>query len=107
MESINLDDMKQIEMGHSTDWLDMEEAALIYSTIVFPVRTNHAKQSPPINHNNDSDLTPFNPNYQSTEPQTIISNLPQLKECEFYHTYILHHLEQLEIDPPLCSKCPI
>ena len=52
----------------------------------------------------NSDLLPFDPDYQNAEPQQIISNLPQLKDCEFNHNYILHHLEQLEIDT-LCSKC--
>ena len=33
--------------------------------------------------------------------QQLISNLPQLKDCEFNHTYILHHLEPLEIDHTL------
>ena len=53
----------------------------------------------------NSDLLPFDPDYQSTEAQQIISNLSELKDCEFDHNYILHHLEQLEIDPTLCSKC--
>ena len=37
----------------------------------------------------------------------VISNLPQSKDCEFDHNYILHHLQQLEIDPTLCSKCSV
>ena len=37
----------------------------------------------------------------------VISNLHQVKDCEFDHAYILNHLEQLEIDPTLCSKCSI
>ena len=52
-----------------------------------------------------SDLLPFDPDFQDAEAQQLISNLPQLKDCEFDHNYILHHLEQLEIDPTLCSKC--
>ena len=35
----------------------------------------------------------------------IIQNLPKMKECEFDHQYIAQHLEQLQIDPTLCSKC--
>ena len=35
----------------------------------------------------------------------VISNLHQIKDCEFDHEYILTHLEQLDIDPTLCSKC--
>ena len=53
----------------------------------------------------DSDLLPFDPDYQEVEAQQLISNLSQLKDCEFDHNYILHHLEQLEIDPTLFSKC--
>ena len=52
-----------------------------------------------------SDLLPFDPDYQEAEAQKLISNLPKLNDCEFDHNYILHHLEQLEIDPTLCSKC--
>ena len=55
----------------------------------------------------NSDFLPFNPDFQAADPQPIISNLPQLKDSEFDHNYILHHLEQLEIDPPMCSKCSI
>ena len=57
------------------------------------------------NYQDNSDLLPFDPDFQDAEAQQIISNLPQLKDCEFDHNYILHHLEQLEIDPTLCSKC--
>ena len=57
------------------------------------------------NHQDNSDLLPFDPDFHNAEAQQIISNLPQLKDCEFDHNYILHHLEQLEIDPTLCSKC--
>ena len=56
-------------------------------------------------HQDNSDLLPFDPDFQDAEAQQLISNLPQLKDCEFDHNYILHHLEQLEIDPTLCSKC--
>ena len=56
-------------------------------------------------YQDNSDLLLFDPDFQDAEAQQIISNLPQLKDCEFDHNYILHHLEQLEIDPTLCSKC--
>ena len=56
-------------------------------------------------YQDNSDLLPFDPDFQDAEAQQLISNLPQLKDCEFDHNYILHHLEQLEIDPTLCSKC--
>ena len=57
------------------------------------------------NYQDNSDLLPFDPDFHNAEAQQIISNLPQIKDCEFDHNYILHHLEQLEIDPTLCSKC--
>ena len=53
----------------------------------------------------NTDLLLFDPDFQEAEPQKLITNLPKLNECEFDHNYILHHLEQLEIDPTLCSKC--
>ena len=53
-------------------------------------------------HQDNSDLLPFDPDYQNAEAQQIISNLPQLKDCEFDHNYILHHLKHLEIDLTLC-----
>ncbi len=56
-------------------------------------------------HQDISELLQFDPDIQDAEAQQLISNLPQLKDCEFYYNYILHHLEQLEIDPTLCSKC--
>ena len=75
------------------------------STTAFPTKNKPNVQD--VNHQNDSDLLPFDPDFQATDPQPVISNLPQLKDCEFDHNYILHHLEQLEIDPTLCSKCSI
>ena len=41
-------------------------------------------------YQDNSDLLPFDPDFQDTEAQQIISNLPQLKDCEFDHNYILH-----------------
>ena len=41
------------------------------------------------------------------EAQQVISKLPQIQDCEFNHAYILHHLEQLEINPTLWSKCSV
>ena len=56
-------------------------------------------------YQDNSDLLPFDPDFHNVEAQQIISNLPQLKDCEFDHNYILHHPEELEIDPTLCSMC--
>ena len=54
-----------------------------------------------------TDFSPLAPDYNLVDAQQVISNLPEIKECEFDHAYILHHLEQLEIDPTLCSKCSV
>lgn len=56
-------------------------------------------------HQDNSDLLSFDPDFQDAEAQQLISNLPQLKDSEFDHNYILHYLEQLEIYPTLCLKC--
>ena len=103
MGSINLDDVDQIETNPSQDWLGVKQQAQSCITKFSmdsdqPNEQNHETQG-------NSDLLPFDPDYQDTEAQQIISNLPDLNNCEFDHNYILHHLEQLEIDPTLCSKC--
>ena len=45
------------------------------------------------NHQDNSDILPFDSDFHNAEAQQIISNLPQLKDCEFDHNYILHYLE--------------
>ena len=83
-------------------------SALVCSTFISPQATNHNKQTALQPQDNiSSDFKPFAPNYQSTNVMPVISNLNQVKDCEFDHAYILSHLEQLEIDPTLCSKCSI
>ena len=77
------------------------------STSVSPQTYNDDKQQPQDQRISYSDFKPFTPDYKSVEEQQVISNLPQIKDCEFDHAYILHHLEQLEIDPSLCSKCSV
>ena len=52
----------------------------------------------------DLDLLPFDLDNQEADAQQLISNLSQLNDYEFDHNYILHHLEQLEIDLTLCSN---
>ena len=41
----------------------------------------------------------------SARPINIIQNLPYIKDCGFDHQYITQHMEQLQINPALCSKC--
>ena len=65
----------------------------------------HNRCTDPPNNSEHTNFKPFSPDYSLAEPMQVISNLHQIKDCEFDHEYILTHLEQLEIDPTLCSKC--
>ena len=99
MDSINLNESGDMELGSSSDWLGVDKVG---QTCTIMADIDKGGQ------NNDSQgnthLLPFDPDYREAEPQKLITNLPKLNECEFDHNYILHHLEQLEIDPTLCSK---
>ena len=101
MGSINLEDVEYMEVGTLKDWLYLERTAQACSTTASLTKNKPTAQD--VNHQNDSDLLPFDQDFKETDPQPVISNLPQLKDCEFDHNYIFHHLEQLEIDPTLCS----
>ena len=79
----------------------MDASALVCNTSI------HKKLAPQPQGNHFSDFKPFVPNYQSINFMPVNSSLHQVRDCEFDHTYILSHLEQLEIDPTLCSKCSI
>ena len=103
MGSINLDDIDNMEIGPGTYWLGVEQSIQACSTIVSMDTDQPNGQDN--NHQSNSDILPFDKDFEEADAQLIISNLPQLKKCEFDHNYILHHLEQLEIDPTLCSKC--
>ena len=107
MDTMTIEDVEQIEVQQNSDWLDMDTSALVCSTTVSQQASVHGKQSAQTQEKNYSDFSPFAPDFQSTDPQPVISNLPQIKDYEFDHSYILNHLEQLEIDPTLCSKCSI
>ena len=63
----------------------MDTSVLVCSTIVSPQATIHDKQSSQTQNNNYSDFSPFAPDFQSTDPQPIISNVPQVKDCKFDH----------------------
>ena len=103
MGSISLDDVDQVEANPNKDWLGVEQEVQACSITIS--MDNDQLNEHDDNYQDDSDLLPFDPDFQDAEAQQIISNLPQLKDFEFDHNYILHHLEQLEIDPTLCSKC--
>ena len=100
MGLVNLDDVEGMEAGTRSDWLGVERVIRACSTTASLTKNKPAAQD-------DLDFLPFDPDFQAADPQQIISSLPQLKDCEFDHNYILHYLEQLEIDPTLCSKCSI
>ena len=54
----------------------------------------------------DTDFQPFNPDLNaSTQPMQIIANLPVMRDGEFDHEYMANHIEQLQMDPTLCSNC--
>ena len=105
MDTMKLQDMDSIEAQLGTDWLDVDEAALMYST------SSSLQTNLPNNHQSqvqeNTDFSPFVPDNKSIEAQQVISNLHQIKDCKYDHDYILHHLDQLEIDPTLCSKCSV
>ena len=107
MDTMTIKDVEQMKVQQTSYWLDMDTSALVCSTIASPQANIHNKQSAQTQDNNYSDFSPFAPDFQSTDPQPVISNLLKVKECEFDHAYILSHLEQLEINPTLCSKCSI
>ena len=74
MGSISLDDVDQVETNPSQDWLYVEQQAQACLTefsmdLDQPNGQNHETQD-------NSDLLPFDLDYQSTEAQQIISNLP-------------------------------
>ena len=103
MNSISLNEAGSMEIGSSADWLGVDKEVQA-CTITADMDKNQPNEQDNDNQE-DSDLLPFDPDYQEAEAQKLISNLPKLNDCEFDYNYILHHLEQLELDPSLCSKC--
>ena len=85
----------------------MDTTALVCSTSTLPQAYTNDKQQSQDQENSYSDFDPFDSDYKSVDAQQVISNLPQIKDCEFNHVNILHHLEQLEINLTSCSKCPV
>ena len=76
---------------------------MVLETFISPDK--HTLTSTPDYNNLQDNFEPFSPELESTQPMKVISNLPQLKDCEFDHQYINQHIEQLQMDPTLCSKC--
>jgi len=78
------------------------------NTFISSKTINHHRKLAQQPQGNDSlDFKPFVPNYQSTNFMPVISNIHQVKDSEFGHTYISSNLEQLEIYSTFCSKCSI
>ena len=105
VDTMTLQAIDPVEVQQGTDWLDVDEAALVCSM-------SSSSQTNPLNNHQsqaqeNTDFSPLPPDYKLIEAQQVISNFPYIKNYEFDHAYILHHLEQLEIDPTLCSKCSV
>ena len=68
-----------------------------------PAPNNTHSHTPSIASFDKKEFQPFTPIIKNiTHPMQVISNLPQVKECEFDHQYITQLLEQLQMDPTLC-----
>ena len=90
MDSINLNESSNLELGSSLDWLGMDK---VVQTCTIMADINKDQTSGQDNDNQENtDLLPFDPDYQEAEPQKLITNLPKLNECEFDHNNILYHL---------------
>ena len=92
---VDMDTMTIDNMDMESDWLDMDTIALVCNTSTLPQTSTNDKQQLQDQEICYSDFDPFTPDYKSVDAQQVISNLPQIKDCEFDHAYILHHLEQL------------
>ncbi len=78
MGSISLDDVDKVEISPGKDWLGMEQEVQACSTTI---STDNDQPNEQDNiHQDNSDLLPFD-----TAAQQLISNLSQLKDCEFDH----------------------
>ena len=103
MDSMHINETNSMKPGENSDWLDVDEIMQTCTITTEPDMNQTSRQDD--SNQDNTDLQPFDPDYQEIAPQKWITNLPKLNECEFDHNYILHHLEQLEIDPTLYSKC--
>ena len=74
MGSISLDDVDQVEISPDKDWLGVEQEVQACS-ITISVNNDQPNEQDNI-HQDNSDLLPFDPDFQDAEAQQIISNLP-------------------------------
>ena len=65
MGSINLDDVDSMEVGTSKDWLGMGRTIQAFSTTASMTMDKPNEQYQ--NQQNDSDLLPFDPDFQGAE----------------------------------------
>ena len=106
--TISIADVDHMEIQEGSDWLDMDVSALVCNISFSSQTISHYKETAQQTQENmSSEFMTFAPNYPSPNSMLVISNLHQVKDCEFDHASILSHLEQLEIDPTFCSKCSI
>ena len=85
MDNMAIEDVSSMEIQQGSVWLGVGEAARMCS-ISSPSQIS-------LPHNNQSqaqentDFSPFAPDYSWVDAQQVISNLPEIKECEFDHAY--------------------
>ena len=99
MNILAISDFDPTSVGKDQDWLyDSYDISVISSTV--------PQSCQALLTNNKDNFKPFNPDINtSTQSMQIIANLPDMKEGEFDHEYMAQHIEQLQMDPTLCSKC--
>ena len=89
MDNMAIEDVSSMEVQQGSDWLGVGEAAQMCSPASpSQISLPNSNQLP---DQENTDFSPFAPDYNSVDSQQVISNLPEIKECEFDHAYILYH----------------
>ena len=109
MQNLAIPDAAPIDSDADAQWLYDGINVTILSTTSSPECTQNNRSpdnSQQGSQKHDKAFEPISPRLaEPAKPMNIIQNLPNIKECEFDHQYITQHLEQLQINPTLCSKC--
>ena len=79
MDAMDLDDVEQMEIQQDSDWLEVDISAHVSSKIVSLHRTNDNKHSSQTEDDNQSDFTPFDPDYQTTDCNWSFQTFPKSK----------------------------
>ena len=74
MGSISLDGVDQVKANPNKDWLGVEQEVQACS-ITISTDNDQLNEQDNI-HQDNSDLLPFDPDFQNAEVQQLISNLP-------------------------------